>query len=65
MAEQTKGAERSVALSIATIFVAVFVFHADLHATAGPILKVPTLKAKPVLRLPAFKSLVPSHGETH
>jgi len=29
------------------------------------VTKVPTLKAKPVLRLPAFKSLVPSHGETH
>ena len=29
------------------------------------VTKVPTLKAKPVLRLPAFKSLVRSHGETH
>ena len=29
-----------MALSVATILVAVFVFHADLHATAGPIFVV-------------------------
>ena len=53
MAEQTKGAERSVALSVATIFVAVFVFHADLHATAGPIFIVPPVVSVPVRAVPA------------
>jgi hypothetical protein len=37
-----------VALSVATIFVAVFVFHADLHATAGPIFIVTPIFSAPV-----------------
>ncbi|MBR1148865.1 hypothetical protein [Bradyrhizobium sp. AUGA SZCCT0431] len=48
-----KGAERSVALSVATIFVAVFVFHADLHATAGPIFIVTPVVSVPVRAVPA------------
>ena len=49
----TKGVERSVALSVATIFVAVFVFHADLHATAGPIFIVTPVVSAPVRAVPA------------
>jgi hypothetical protein len=48
-----KGAERSVALSVATIFVAVFVFDADLHATAGPISIVTPVVSAPVRAVPA------------
>jgi hypothetical protein len=42
-----------VALSVATIFVAVFVFHADLHATAGPIFIVTPVVSAPVRAVPA------------
>ena len=42
-----------MALSIATIFVAVFVFHADLHATAGPIFIVTPVVSISVRAAPA------------
>ncbi|MBT1512846.1 hypothetical protein KIP88_20330 [Bradyrhizobium sp. SRL28] len=42
-----------MAPSIATIFVAVFVFHADLHATAGPIFIVTPVVSISVRAIPA------------
>ena len=42
-----------MALSVATIFVAVFVFHADLHATAGPIFIVTPVASAPLRAVPA------------
>ncbi|XIA66868.1 hypothetical protein ACFIOY_13805 [Bradyrhizobium sp. TZ2] len=39
-------------MSVATIFVAVFIFHADLHATAGPIFIVTPVVSVPVRAVP-------------